>query len=117
MNGASMTFTLNSTNAFALFGSVNYNHGTYSVNVTSSLGSVTFNTYNGSSRWTQIGVVKYFQSGMDPTQTYTVEIVDEADEWFDVANIVVYNAPSGSAESGYGFVPVFRGLVDCELRV
>jgi hypothetical protein len=85
-----MKFTLNSTSAFAILGYVNWDLAQYNVTVTSSRGSPVTNSFNAYSKWAELDQVLYFQAGMDETQTYTVEVINESD--IDVHSIVLYDA-------------------------
>jgi hypothetical protein len=90
-----MTFSLNSVVAFSVLGSVNYNHGTFSVTLSPPPVPAypQTNQYNGSSHWVALDQILYLATGLDRTQSYVVTVVDDTANFMDISKVVVYDAP------------------------
>ena len=93
--GASISFPLKSASAFSVVGSVNYNHGLFNVTVTSpsSAEPVYQGRYNGSSRWIGLDTTLYLATGLNRSQTYQVEMMNDSPGWLDISRIVVFDTP------------------------
>ncbi|KAK7038897.1 hypothetical protein VNI00_010531 [Paramarasmius palmivorus] len=88
------------TNAVAIFvfGSVNYDHGTYFVSMTGSGGDSSGTlTFNGTSKWLSYDNLIYWASGLDRTQTYQIALQNlEQGKYFDVAKVRIVDAEGAS---------------------
>lgn len=94
--GDSISFPLTSTSTFYITGSVNYNHGTYTVTVTPppDFSPQQPNVFNGSSRWIGLNEILYLGTGMNRSETYQVEVTNDTPSlWFDMNAIVIFDTP------------------------
>ena len=94
--GATVSFPLTSATAFYIIGAVNFNHGLYTVTVTSSLDSDSLVTsqYNASSRWIGLDMIKYLATGLNRSNTYQVAVTDNSPgQFFDINQVVVLDTP------------------------
>ncbi|KAI0929294.1 hypothetical protein AcW1_006277 [Taiwanofungus camphoratus] len=105
--GATVTFYLNSTSAFAMYGSVDYNQGIYNVTVTPppAFMSAQATQYNASSHWMELDQIKCLVTGMNRSLTYRVDVTNESDNFFDFANLVVFDTPPASSPSPASSAP------------
>jgi hypothetical protein len=90
--GASMSFTLSSASGFAIIGGVNYNEGMYSVTVTppASIGPPVTTQCNASSRWFDANQMKYLQTGLDQTVSYSVVVVNQGNTYIEFTTVEIF---------------------------
>ncbi|PPR00557.1 hypothetical protein CVT26_009889 [Gymnopilus dilepis] len=106
--GATVTFTLNETSAFFVYGLVNLDLGPFTVGIqpppAQPAGAPVTTTFNSSSRWISLDQVMYWQSGLDRSKQYTVTITNQGTgdaPWFDFSHIdVIDGEPNGSSNGG-----------------
>ncbi|OSX57522.1 hypothetical protein POSPLADRAFT_1036952 [Postia placenta MAD-698-R-SB12] len=105
MSGASLSFTLNKTVGFEIYGSDDWMQGLFTVTVTSPGGEFTIVSvpdstieYSSRSGWTALSQLKYLATGLDCTQTYTV-VVKNLGNMFNLASVVVHDAVPSSTVS------------------
>ena len=74
--GEAVTFTLNETTAFFLRGAVNHDHGPKTVTITpqNNPSQAKTTTINDFSSILSFETILYWESGLDRSQTYTVQI-------------------------------------------
>jgi hypothetical protein len=91
--GASISFSLTHTVAFYINGHVNFDHGPYHVTITPppEFGSAESHN-NGSSQWVGLNMVKYIVTGLDRTETYQVVVTNDSGLYYDMSQIVVFDA-------------------------
>ncbi|KAF7301761.1 hypothetical protein MIND_00741700 [Mycena indigotica] len=101
--GASVLFSFTNASAFAVHGSLNFGHGLYSVSVDNSVPQ----QMNGSTFWLVPDTVLFFQSGLDPDRSHSVNITNlSANGKFTLSSVVVYalaasvDSPPSSPTSG-----------------
>ncbi|KAF9805101.1 hypothetical protein IEO21_09196 [Rhodonia placenta] len=108
-SGASLSFTLNETVGFEIYGSDDWMQGLLTVTVTSPGGEFTIASvpdstieYSSRSGWTALSPLRYLATGLDRTQTYTV-VVKNLGNMFNLASVVVHDAvPSSSSRTSGG---------------
>lgn len=98
VNGVTASFVLNDTSAFAIIGSLDDDHGSFTVSVDPAPEGLSGTTGNGASHWRAFGATKYFATGMNNSLTYRVEITN-GDGTFDLSEVMMYNAVGGSASA------------------
>ncbi|KZT69802.1 hypothetical protein DAEQUDRAFT_726112 [Daedalea quercina L-15889] len=104
---ATLSFTVNESVGFVIYGSDDWQQGLFTVAVTSddigATDSVTNSTIQYSPRalWTQVGLPKYLATGLDRSATYQVEIQNLGAN-FNLASVVVYDAIPGPSPSSSG---------------
>ncbi|PCH36709.1 hypothetical protein WOLCODRAFT_146375 [Wolfiporia cocos MD-104 SS10] len=79
ITGSSISFNLNESVGFALYGSDDYQQGLFVVN------------YSPRSQWTELNQLKFIATGMNQSQTYNVDITNLGAN-FNLASVVVYSA-------------------------
>ncbi|KAI0948200.1 hypothetical protein AcW1_009780 [Taiwanofungus camphoratus] len=101
--GAVVSFNLNSTTAFAIYGGLDNDQGTYNVSVIPPppFGPSQSTQFNASSHWMTLDQVKYLATGMDRTETYQVIITNESNN-FVLADVVAYDALPVSSSATMG---------------
>ncbi|KAJ7040975.1 hypothetical protein C8F04DRAFT_1081231 [Mycena alexandri] len=83
--GAKMNFS--DAVAIAVYASTNFGHGLYSVVIDNELPQ----TFNASTFWLVTDTVIFFQSGLDPTKTHTLNIINlSAGNKVTLSSIVTY---------------------------
>ncbi|KAI3612890.1 hypothetical protein WG66_005474 [Moniliophthora roreri] len=116
---AGSTIHFRATNASAIFvyGSVNHDHGKYSVSLSSSGGdSSPPRTFSGLSKWMVYDSIIYWATGLDHTQTYTLSFTNlEQGKYFDISKIHVImhlgstSTGKNNTDSGSGSYPATQG--------
>ncbi|OBZ65223.1 hypothetical protein A0H81_14692 [Grifola frondosa] len=101
VQNAALSFDLNSTIVFAIYGSMDYNHGSFNVFVTPEAGIdyPLSNQFNASSRWLAMDQLLYLVTGMNASQSYRVDITNGVDGVFDMANVVLYGLPTTTSST------------------
>ncbi|KAJ7129440.1 hypothetical protein C8R44DRAFT_78106 [Mycena epipterygia] len=108
-SAATITFTCSNTSALFVYGTTNYNHQTFSVELDPPAGaSQGARIFNGTSKWFVLDNLLFFEGGMDPTQKYQVKLENLIDgSYTDIHSVVMMSLPpsaessvSGSATSG-----------------
>ncbi|EED81897.1 predicted protein [Postia placenta Mad-698-R] len=104
-SGAMLSFTLNATVGFDIYGSDDWYQGLFTVTVTSSGGtsavaSVPNSTiqYSPRSGWTALNQLKYLATGLDNRETYNVQ-VQNLGNTFNLASVIAYDAVPRLAQS------------------
>ncbi|KAJ7232193.1 hypothetical protein B0H12DRAFT_194169 [Mycena haematopus] len=92
---AQITFTCSNTSVLLIYGTTNYNHGTFSVEIDPPTGaSQGARVFNGTSKWFDLDLPVFFESGMDPTQQYQVKMTNLVDgSYTDLHSVVMMNLP------------------------
>ncbi|OSX56608.1 hypothetical protein POSPLADRAFT_1159710 [Postia placenta MAD-698-R-SB12] len=111
-SGAMLSFTLNATVGFEIYGSDDWYQGLFTVTVTSSGGtsavaSVPNNTiqYSPRSGWTALNQLKYLATGLDNRETYNVQ-VQNLGNTFNLASVIAYDAvPRRRARNARDYPP------------
>jgi hypothetical protein len=96
---AYMTFKLDNTSAFFIYGLVNYNLGLFSATLTPpyQLGPAVTTFYNSNAHWIGLDRVMYWASGMDRDKEYSVTITNLGQgnvPWWDFSHIDIIDAGS-----------------------
>ncbi|KAK7061872.1 hypothetical protein R3P38DRAFT_3251242 [Favolaschia claudopus] len=75
---AQITFTCSDTSALFIYGTTNYDHQTYSVELSPSAGASQGGAriFNGTSKWFVLDNLLFWEAGMDPTQKYQVKVTN-----------------------------------------
>lgn len=115
-SGAMLSFTLNATVGFDIYGSDDWYQGLFTVTVTSSGGtsavaSVPNSTiqYSPRSGWTALNQLKYLATGLDNRETYNVQ-VQNLGNTFNLASVIAYDAvPSPTSSSSANGLPSGTG--------
>lgn len=90
--GSGIRFNVTNASGFYSVGSVNFNHGNYTVTISppANVGSPTTYIYNSVSRWIGLDVVNFLATGLDRSLQYEVLMTDiNAD--FDISKVVLIN--------------------------
>ena len=98
---AYMTFKLDNTSAFFIYGLVNNNLGPFSATLTPpyELGPSVTTFYNSNAHWIGLDRVMYWASGMDRDKEYSVTITNLGQgnmPWWDFSHIDIIDAGSTS---------------------
>ncbi|KAF7355512.1 hypothetical protein MSAN_01468100 [Mycena sanguinolenta] len=98
---AQISFSCSNTSALFIYGTTNYNHGTFSVEIDPPTGaSQGARVFNGTSKWFVLDLPVFFETGMDPTQQYQVKMTNlVGGEYMDIHSIVMMNLPKEAASS------------------
>ena len=94
-SGDYVTFSVNSSVAFAVYGANDPYQGTFVVDIDPPLpyNASASATYNASSPWTMIEEIKYLAAGLNDTETYTVNISNvESGRGFNMGQVILYSA-------------------------
>jgi hypothetical protein len=100
-NNAYMTFKLDNTSAFFIYGLVTYDLGLFSATLTppNELGPSVTTFYNSNAHWIGLDRVMYWASGMDRDKEYSVRITNLGQgnmPWWDFSRIDIIDAGSTS---------------------
>ncbi|KAJ6539566.1 hypothetical protein B0H19DRAFT_1269872 [Mycena capillaripes] len=100
--GALISFSCSKTSALFVYGTTNWNHQTFSVELDPPAGaSQGARIFNGTSKWFVLDNLLFWEGGMDPTQTYQVKITNLiGGSYTDVHSVVTMNLPKIAAQSG-----------------
>jgi len=95
--GAYLTFNLDQTSAFFIYGLINFDLGPFSVTLTppTDFGSPVTTFYNSTARWVSLDRVMYFASGLDRDKEYSVKITNLGQApmpWWDFSHIDIIDA-------------------------
>ncbi|PCH36712.1 hypothetical protein WOLCODRAFT_140558 [Wolfiporia cocos MD-104 SS10] len=104
--GSTVSFNLNESVGFALYGSDDYQQGLFTVNVTipgqptpSYLPNASTQRYSPKSQWTALNQLKFLATGMNRSETYNV-VITNTGSTFNLASVVAYDAvPNATASS------------------
>ncbi|KAJ7220698.1 hypothetical protein GGX14DRAFT_515053, partial [Mycena pura] len=102
--GSGVFFNFSNATAIALYGSTNFGHELYSV----SIDNIAPNVYNGSTFWLVANTVLFFQSGLDPDRSYTLNATNlSPDGKFTLSSVVTYglDTTQGSSPTTAGALP------------
>ncbi|PCH44152.1 hypothetical protein WOLCODRAFT_76982 [Wolfiporia cocos MD-104 SS10] len=93
VKAASLFFTLNSTVGFAIYGSCDFDMGSYNVTINPPPPiSPATGTFNASSHWIALNEIKYVATGLDRTKNYSVTVTNNQEARLDVAQVMVFDA-------------------------
>ena len=97
--GAYVTFNLDQTSAFFIYGLINFDLGPFSVTLTPplDLGPPIITSYNSNAHWVSLDRVMYWASGLDRDKEYSVKITNlgqDAMPWWDFSHIDIIDAGS-----------------------
>ncbi|KAJ7770290.1 hypothetical protein DFH07DRAFT_768798 [Mycena maculata] len=86
--GASVTMNFANAVALALYASVNFGHGLYSVSLDDGAPQI----YNGSTNWLVANTAVFFQSGLDPdtTHTFNATNISGGNQKFTLSSVFAY---------------------------
>ena len=95
--GAYVTFNLDQTSAFFIYGLINFDLGPFSVTLTPplDLGPPVITSYNSNAHWVSLDRVMYWASGLDRDKEYSVKITNlgqDAMPWWDFSHIDIIDA-------------------------
>ncbi|KAL1723457.1 hypothetical protein EV715DRAFT_191204 [Schizophyllum commune] len=102
-----ISFTFTSATIIQLLGTMNYDHGQYSVSISPSVGaSDETRTFNASSLWFAYDSILFFESGLDRDQTYQITMKNlDQDLYMDLHQIVLIDAiPKDSSSISTGAI-------------
>ncbi|KAF7332241.1 hypothetical protein MKEN_00105100 [Mycena kentingensis (nom. inval.)] len=93
--GASMSFSVSNTSALFVYGTTNWDHQTYSIELNPPAGaSDGARIFNGTSKWFVLDNLVFFESGLDPTKTYNIKMTNLIDgSYSDIHSVVAMNLP------------------------
>ncbi|KAJ7682571.1 hypothetical protein DFH06DRAFT_298460 [Mycena polygramma] len=102
--GALISFTCSQTSALFVYGTTNWNHQTFSVEIDPPAGvSQGVRTFNGTSKWFVLNNLVFWEGGLDPDQTYQVKITNlVAGSYTDTHSVVMMNLPNDATASKSG---------------
>ncbi|KAJ7781017.1 hypothetical protein B0H16DRAFT_604742 [Mycena metata] len=105
--GATVSFSCSNTSALYIYGTTNYNHQTFSVQLDPPAGvSQGARIFNGTSKWFVLDNLLFWEAGMDPTQTYQVKFTNLINgSYSDVHSVVMMNLPANAQTSGSASAP------------
>ena len=97
--GAYVTFNLDQTSAFFIYGLINFDLGPFSVTLTPplDLGSPVMTFYNSNPHWISLDRVMYWASGLDRDKEYSVKITNLGEgtmPWWDFSHIDIIDEGS-----------------------
>nr|GAT58194.1 predicted protein [Mycena chlorophos] len=94
--GATISFTCSNASAVFVYGTSNYNHGPYTITLDPPAGASTGTlTFNATSKWFVLDNLAYFETGLDPKQTYTVTMTNlNSGSYADVHSAVMMSLPA-----------------------
>ena len=92
--GDSITFTVQSSVGFAIYGTTALAYGAYNVSIDPApAGLPATAQYNASTAFEVLGALKYLATGLDDAQTYTVTVTNaEANKSCDIGQVVLHSA-------------------------
>ncbi|KAJ7639011.1 hypothetical protein FB45DRAFT_904484 [Roridomyces roridus] len=95
-SGSSITFTCSKTSALFVYGTSNWNHQLFSVELNPSTGaSQGTRIFNATSKWFVLDNLVFFETGMDPSQNYAVKLTNLVDgSYSDIHSVVMMNLPA-----------------------
>ncbi|KAF7328540.1 hypothetical protein MVEN_02541600 [Mycena venus] len=97
---------ITSSSALLIYGTTNYDHQTFSVELTPQAGASVGGPriMNGTSKWFVIDNLLYFEAGLDPSQKYDVKFTNlVAGAYTDIHSVVMMNLPKiADSVSGSG---------------
>ncbi|KAJ7648495.1 hypothetical protein B0H17DRAFT_429947 [Mycena rosella] len=98
---ATISFTCSNASAIFIYGTTNWNHQTYSVELDPSVGaSQGARVFNGTSKWFVLNNLIFFEGAMDPTRTYQVKMTNlVGNSYSDLHSVVMMNLPASSSDS------------------
>ncbi|KAJ6515657.1 hypothetical protein C8R45DRAFT_1086840 [Mycena sanguinolenta] len=107
---AQITFSCSNTSALFIYGTTNYNHGTFSVEIDPPTGaSQGARVFNGTSKWFVLDLPVFFETGMDPTQQYQVKMTNlVAGEYMDIHSVAMMNLPKEAVSSSSASGPASK---------
>ncbi|ESK94464.1 hypothetical protein Moror_8122 [Moniliophthora roreri MCA 2997] len=99
--GSTINFRASGMSAVFITGTVNYDHGLYSINLSPSAGvSSSTRTFNATSKWFAYDQLIYWESGLDRTQTYTISLTNlEEGKYVDIHEVKWLEGVPGSNNS------------------
>ncbi|KAF7352597.1 hypothetical protein MVEN_01225200 [Mycena venus] len=102
---AQISFSCSNTSALLIYGTTNYDHQTFSVEIDppagASLGGARI--LNGTSKWFVLDNLLFFEAGLDPSQQYDVKFTNlNAGAYTDIHSVVMMNLPKIAEASGSG---------------
>ncbi|KAJ6598837.1 hypothetical protein DFH09DRAFT_1129364 [Mycena vulgaris] len=105
-SAATMLFTCSNTSALFVYGTTNWNHQTFSVELNPAAGvSQGARIFNGTSKWFVLDNLIFWEGGMDPTKSYQVKVTNLiGGSYTDIHSVVMMNLPE-QASSSSGSVP------------
>ncbi|KAJ7904752.1 hypothetical protein B0H14DRAFT_2664230 [Mycena olivaceomarginata] len=102
--GAQMSFSVSNTSALLIYGTTNWNHQTFSVEIDPPTGaSQGARIFNGTSKWFVLDNLLFWEAGMDPTQNYQVKMTNLiSGSYTDLHSVLLMNLPKITAVSASG---------------
>ncbi|KAJ7180326.1 hypothetical protein C8R43DRAFT_941973 [Mycena crocata] len=99
-SGASISFTCRNTSALFVYGTTNYDHQTFSMELSPATAtSQGARVFNGTSKWFVLDNLVFWEGGMDPTQVYQVKMTNLiGGSYSDLHSVVQMQLPA-SAET------------------
>ncbi|KAJ7178923.1 hypothetical protein C8R46DRAFT_618846 [Mycena filopes] len=105
--GAAISFTCSNTSALYMYGTTNWNHQTFSLELDPPAGaSQGARIFNGTSKWFVLDNLIFWEAGLDPTQTYQVKLTNLIDgSYSDLHSVVMMHLPPNTEASASGTTP------------
>ncbi|KAJ7044564.1 hypothetical protein C8F04DRAFT_1249842 [Mycena alexandri] len=105
--GAIISFSCANTSALYIYGTTNWNHQTFSVELDPPAGvSQGARIFNGTSKWFVLDNLMFWEAGMDPTQKYQVKFTNLINgSYSDLHSVVMMNLPPNTKTSGSASLP------------
>ncbi|KAJ7228448.1 hypothetical protein GGX14DRAFT_413230 [Mycena pura] len=101
--GSSISFSCSNTSALYIYGTSNWNHQTFSIEIEPPAGASPQGgrIFNGTSKWFVLDNLVFFESGLDPTQTYQVKMTNLVDgSYSDIHSVRLPSSPFESTSTG-----------------
>ncbi|KAJ7498701.1 hypothetical protein FB451DRAFT_1426609 [Mycena latifolia] len=97
--GAAISFTCSNTSALFIYGTTNWDHQTFSVELDPSAGvSQGARIFNGTSKWFVLDNLLFWEGGMDPAQSYNVKLTNLiGGSYTDIHSVVMMTLPASAA--------------------
>ncbi|KAL1739963.1 hypothetical protein HDZ31DRAFT_48448 [Schizophyllum fasciatum] len=111
-----ISFTFTKASIIQILGTMNYDHGRYSVSISPSVGVTDeTRTFNATSLWFAYDTILFYESGLDRSETYQINMKNlDQDLYMDLHQIVLIDAipkESSSAMSVGAIAGIAVGVV------
>ncbi|KAF7301872.1 hypothetical protein MIND_00753100 [Mycena indigotica] len=92
--GSTLEFSCSKTSALFVYGTSNWDHQTYSVELNPPGASRGARIFNATSKWFVLDNLVYFESGLDPAQTYNIKMTNLIQgSYLDIHSVLMMNLP------------------------
>ncbi|KAL0576897.1 hypothetical protein V5O48_005078 [Marasmius crinis-equi] len=112
--GSAIIVRFDGASAIRVHGAVYHDHGTFTAVLNPPAGaSDSPQTFNSTSKWFASDVLVYWESGLDPTQSYSLSLTNgEQNKYLDVHSVVLMDGKGGMKDTATSSSPIASTLVN-----